>query len=379
MKKNKTIMIVAGEASGDLHAGALAREILHADAGIKLVGVGGTEMKKAGVELLAHINELNVMGLTEIGGKIKSVMGVFFGLLREMRKSPPDLIILVDFPDFNLLLARFAKRYGIPVMYYISPQVWAWRRGRTRTIARLVDKMVVILPFEVDFYRKHGVDVEFVGHPLLDSLGNVPSKNEARTQLGVGAEEKVVGILPGSRPSEVKMLLNVMLGAAEIIDQTFPGTSFLFPLAGTLHRDDLGFVDRNRLNRVSIIEGKTSLVMSACDLLIAASGTVTLEAAIIGTPLIIVYKLSPLSYYLGKLLIRVPYIGLVNLVAGECLAPELIQNEANPEAIAGEAVAILKDRKRMRYIRRRFGDVRESLGGSGASSRAARLALGFVH
>ena len=378
MKKNKSIMIVAGEASGDLHAGALAREILHSDASINLAGVGGTEMKKAGVKLIAHINDLNVMGLTEIGGKLKSVMGVFFGLLRQMRKSPPNLLILVDFPDFNLLLARFAKRYGIPVMYYISPQVWAWRRGRTRTIARLVDKMVVILPFEVDFYRRHGVDVEFVGHPLLDYLGNVPSKNEARAQLGIGAEEKVVGILPGSRPSEVKMLLNVMLEAAEIIDQTLPGTSFLFPLAGTLHRDDLGFVDKNRLKRVSIIEGRTSLVMSACDLLIAASGTVTLEAAIIGTPLIIVYKLSPLSYYLGRLLIRVPYIGLVNLVAGECLAPELIQNDANPEAIAREAFAILKDKKRVRYIKRRFSEVRKSLGCSGASSRAARLALSFV-
>ncbi|RLB04635.1 MAG: lipid-A-disaccharide synthase, partial [Deltaproteobacteria bacterium] len=199
MVKSKTIMIIAGEASGDLHAGALARELVRSGSGLKLVGVGGTEMKKAGVELLADISSLNVMGLTEIGGKFKSVIGVFLDLLKEMRKRSPALLILVDFPDFNLLLARFARRYGVPVMYYISPQVWAWRRGRTRTIAKLVDKMVVILPFEVDFYKQYGVEVEFVGHPLLDALQDVPGKDEAREQLGIDSDAKVVGILPGSR------------------------------------------------------------------------------------------------------------------------------------------------------------------------------------
>ncbi|HDM76674.1 MAG TPA: lipid-A-disaccharide synthase [Deltaproteobacteria bacterium] len=378
MVKSKTIMIVAGEASGDLHAGALARELLCSDPSLKLVGVGGTEMKKAGVELLADISSLNVMGLTEIGGKFKSVISVFFDLLKEMRKTRPALLILVDFPDFNLLLARFAKRYGVPVMYYISPQVWAWRRGRTRTIAKLVDKMVVILPFEVDFYKQYGVEVEFVGHPLLDALQDVPGKDKAREQLGIDSDAKVVGILPGSRLSEVKKLLGIMLDAIGEIKETLHDVQFLFPLANTLSENDLSFVSREKLEMVKVHKGKTSLVMSACDLLIAASGTVTLEAAIIGTPLIIIYRLSNLSYYLGKCLIRVPYIGLVNLVAGECLAPELVQDDANPGNIAKEAVAILTDKERQLYIKNRFSDVRNSLGKPGASSRAARVVMELI-
>ena len=379
MVKSKTIMIVAGEASGDLHAGALARELLCSDPSLKLVGVGGTEMKKAGVELLADISSLNVMGLTEIGGKFKSVISVFFDLLKEMRKTRPALLILVDFPDFNLLLARFARRYGVPVMYYISPQVWAWRRGRTRTIAKLVDKMVVILPFEVDFYRQYGVEVEFVGHPLLDALQDVPGKDEARELLGIDHDSKVIGILPGSRLSEVKKLLGVMLDAVEEIRKVFSDMVCIFPLANTLKRADLSFLDHESLKKVSIQSGKTSLVMRACDLLLAASGTVTLEAAILGTPLIIVYKLSPVSYRIGKLLVRVPYIGLVNLVAGERLAPELIQDEAIPRNIADEAIAILKDRSKQEYIKKRFSDVRKLLGEPGASSKAARLALNFIN
>ncbi len=371
-------MIIAGEASGDLHAGALAREITKLDPGLKLIGVGGAEMKKAGVDLVADIKSLNVMGLTEIGGKARSVVKVFLSLLRVMRNSAPALLILIDFPDFNLLLARFAKRYGIPVMYYISPQVWAWRQGRTKTIAKLVDKMVVILPFEVDFYKKYGIDVEFVGHPLLDSLTDIPSKDAARKELGIGLSEKVVGILPGSRLSEVKKLLNVMLDSLDGIESSFPGTRFLFPLASTLYDKDLSFADNNSLKKVSLIKNNTSLVISACDLLIAASGTVTLEAAIIGTPLIIVYRLSSLSYLLAKRLIRVPYIGLVNLVAGERLAPELIQHHANSKEITREAIAILKNEARQQYVRKRFCEVRKKLGEPGASSRAARLVLDFI-
>ncbi len=379
MVKSKTIMIVAGEASGDLHAGALARELVRSGSGLKLVGVGGTEMKNAGVELLADISSLNVMGLTELGGKLKGVMKVFLDLLREMQKRRPALVILVDFPDFNLLLARFAKRYGISVMYYISPQVWAWRQGRTQTIARLVDKMVVILPFEVDFYRRYGVEVEFVGHPLLDALRNVPEKDEARKLLGIDHDSKVIGILPGSRLSEVKKLLGVMLDAVEEIRKVFPNIVCMFPLANTLSKEDLTFVNPECLKRVSIQSGKTSMVMRACDLLLAASGTVTLEAAILGTPLIIVYKLSPVSYRIGKLLVRVPYIGLVNLVAGERLAPELIQDEAIPRNIADEAIAILKDKSKQEYIKKRFSDVRKLLGKPGASSKAARLVLNFIN
>jgi len=379
VERRRTIMIVAGEASGDMHAGALAREIARADKRVKLIGVGGREMKAAGVELLADINSLNVMGLTEIGGKIKSVVNVFFELLKVMRRTVPSLLILVDFPDFNLLLAKFAKRYRIPVMYYISPQVWAWRRGRTKTIAKLVDKMVVILPFEVDFYKKHGVEVEFVGHPLLDTMMTVPGKEEARKVLGIGMSENVVGILPGSRLSEVKKLLDVMLDATDEIKKHLPGTKFLFPLADTLRISELSFVDRRKLEKVSIQEGKTRLVMSACDLLIAASGTVTLEAAILGTPLVIAYRLSPFSYYLGKRLIMVPYIGLVNLVAGERLAPELIQDDVNPRAVASEALSILKDKERQQYIKRRFSDVKRSLGEPGASARAAKVALEFLN
>ncbi len=375
MKNSKTILIVAGEASGDAHAGALVKEIKALEPTLNVIGVGGTAMRESGAELIADISSLNVMGLTEIGGKMQGVVGVFFKLVKFLKESQPDLLILVDFPDFNLFLARFAKRYDVRVMYYISPQVWAWRRARTRTIAKLVDRMVVILPFEVDFYRKHGMEVDFVGHPLLDLLANVPPQKKARAALNILPEMDLVGILPGSRLSEVKKLLPVMLEAVELIRKRFPETEFVFPLAKTLRKDDIDYLFSNSPGSIILHEGRTAEVISACDILIAASGTVTLEAAIIGTPLVIIYKLSSLSYQLARRLIRIPHIGLVNLVAGERLAPELIQHEATPGNIAREVCTLLMNADRCKYIKQRFLDVKRKLGASGASRRAARIAI----
>lgn len=371
----RTVVIVAGEASGDSHAGALADAMMRGNPNLRMIGVGGEAMAEAGVELVADIKSLNVMGLTEIVRKLKSILHVFLSLLKLLKEASPGLLVLVDFPDFNLLLARFAKRYNIPILYYISPQLWAWRAKRTKTIARLVDKMLVILPFEEDFYRNSGINAEFVGHPLIDALRDVPGKLEARKALGIKDKTPLIGLLPGSRPSEIRRLAPVMLEATKYIRKSNPESEFILPLARTIHRKEFPFLSDNKIEHLRIFEGQTAIVIKACDLIVGASGTVTLESAILGTPLVIVYKLSPFTYLLARQLIKVPYIGLVNLVARECLAPELIQHDVTPLRIAEEAFRILGDRNRQEYLQKRFVYVKKLLGNPGAADRAAKIAL----
>ncbi|SEM18213.1 lipid-A-disaccharide synthase [Syntrophus gentianae] len=334
-------------------------------------------MKDAGVDLWADAGEMAVVGLTEVLSKLRVVLSIMGRLKKSMRLQKPDLVILIDYPDFNLPLARSAKKSGIPVFYYISPQVWAWRKGRIKTLSRVVDRMAVILPFEEPLYRQSGVNVSFVGHPLLDVVSVSSSRGKTLRRFGLREDLTTVALLPGSRKGEVTRLLPDMLRAARIIAEKVPPVQFLLPLADTLDEAWMKarIAETDSSPEISLIRGATYDAVAAADVAVVVSGTATLETALLGTPLVVIYKVSALSYLIGRMLISVDYIGLVNIVAGKSVAPELIQHEANPERIAAEVLAILSDPDRRKAIKAEFLQLREKLGKPGAAGRAADLAL----
>jgi lipid-A-disaccharide synthase len=293
-----------------------------------------------------------------------------------LRDPRPDLLLCIDFPEFNLRLARAAARVGVPVCYYVSPQIWAWRRGRIRTLRRLVRRMLVIFPFEEALYREAGVPVRFVGHPLLDRVQAVPSREVCRARLGLLGGERLVGLLPGSREAEVRRHLPVMAEAAARIGTALPETRFAVAVADTVAPERLTpLVPSDLRAAIRLVTGDTYGVIRAAELVIAASGTVTLEAGVLGTPLVVIYKVSPLTYLAGRLLIRVPFIGMVNLVAGRQVAPELIQGAATPERIAAEALSLLRDPTRLAAVRAELARLPGLLGEGGAPGRAAEAVL----
>ena len=375
----KRIMIVAGEASGDLHGGNLVQAMHKIDPEISFYGVGGRNLKEAGVELIADAADMAVVGLTEVVFKLGMILKVMAQLKASLKKDRPDLIILIDYPDFNLPLAKAAKKYGIKVFYYISPQVWAWRRGRIGKIKKIVDRMAVILPFEADLYREAGVDVTFVGHPLLDVVRTKYPRKEALRRFDLREEVTTVGILPGSRQSEVTRLLPVMLGAAEIIEKQIKDVQFVLPLADTL---DIAFVSQiiaKHSVAVRLIPNEVYDVIGCTDIAMVASGTATLETALMETPMIIIYKVSAPSYYVGKMVIDIDNIGLVNIIAGKKIVPELIQFEASPEKIAAEVIDILTTKGHMEHIKAELKKIRNMLGSHGAAERVARLAYDMIN
>jgi lipid-A-disaccharide synthase len=373
--KSKKVMMVTGEASGDLHGAHLMETIHRVDPNIQFFGMGGEALKRAGMNLLYHNQSLSVVGITEVLLKLGSIRNALRGLKRSLEIERPDLVILIDFPDFNLRLAKFVHERGIPVFYYISPQVWAWRPGRVKLIARRVKKMVVFFAFEVPIYEAAGVDVEWVGHPLLDVVKPALPKEEAVKQLGLDPGKPILGLLPGSREQELERLLPVLLDAAHLLQQESPGLQFVIPLAPGLTKTSVSRWMENAWVPVKLVEGQTYDVMNLSDLLIMASGTATLEAAILGKPMIIIYKVSSLSYWIGRLLVHVKHIGLVNLVAGKGIVPELIQKDASPERIAREALRILKNPTLRQEMTESMIEVRKNLGDPGAVQRAARIVL----
>ena len=372
-------MIVAGEASGDLHGAHLVREMKAADPSLSFCGVGGRNLEEEGVRLVARSSDMAVVGFTEVFSKLRFIAGVFFRLRRMLREENPPLLILIDYPDFNLRLAAAAKKAGVPVFYYISPQVWAWRKNRIHRIRRVVDRMAVILPFEKDVYAQMGVDVDFVGHPLLDAVARTRSREEALAAFGLRDAQPIVAILPGSREKEVTTLLPEMAGAAEILSREFEGAQFVLPLADTV---DPGLVEgilRGRPVPVTVVPGQMYDAVGIADAAMVASGTATLETALLGTPLVIAYRISRLTAAIGRRVIRVQHIGLVNLIAGKTLAPELIQEDATAARLAAEVKAILADRDRRETIRRELAAIRHKLGEPGAARRAAAIALELVN
>lgn len=371
--KSKKILLVAGEVSGDLHGSYLVEAIHRIDPDIQFFGVGGEGLKRVGMRLLHHSQSLSVVGITEVFVKLGSILEALRTLKRSLEREKPDLVILIDFPDFNLRLAKIAHRQGIPILYYISPQVWAWRPGRVKLIARLVKKMVVLFPFEVPLYEAAGVDVEWVGHPLLDIVKPTLSKEMAFQQFGLDPRRRTIGLLPGSRIHEIERLLPSLLASAQLLQKEIPDLQFVIPLAPGVSRATLS----SRMNSISVpvtvVEGFTYDVMNLCELLITASGTATLEAAILGKPMIIIYKVSFSTYWIGRALVRVNHIGLPNLVAEKEIALELIQKDVNPQRIVEEAFRILRDPLLSRKMTESMGEVRHKLGEPGAAERAGRI------
>ena len=369
----KKILIIAGEASGDLHGSNLVKALKEQDPSLDIYGVGSRNMREAGVRMLADASSISVVGATEVLTHIGAIYGVYAKLKRFLRDERPDLLILIDFPDFNIMTGKAARKLGIPVLYYISPQVWAWRKGRINTIAKLVRSILVVFPFEVDLYRPTGVDVRFVGHPLADVVASKYTREEARSQLGLAQDRRTIAILPGSRRKEIMHLLPDLLRAAGIIRERFPDVQFALPVAPTLERNFVKrFVDESGVP-VTVIDGRVYDVLRASDAAMVTSGTATLETGLMAIPMVIVYRASRLTYWIGRLLVSVKNFGLVNIVAGRTVVPELLQDEATPERIAEEIGAILADPEKHRRITEELVRVRTVLGEGGASRRAAAV------
>ncbi len=385
----RRVMIVAGEASGDLHGGNLVAALSRLNPDIEFFGIGGSRMRAAGVDTRVDISELAVMGLVEVLLHYRRLRGVLWQMQELLRSERPDLLITVDYPGFNLRLAKTARELGIKVLHYISPQVWAWREHRVRTIAQRVDMMAVLLPFELPFYEKHGVPVRFVGHPLVDSVKPGMERSEAQRLFGLDPSRKTVGLLPGSRRGELKRLMPVLLESAALLRQRFPDLQLLLPLASSLNPQDLAawlepvpeqgenrYISRqNGSLQIVVIEQHGYDVMQCCDAIITASGTATLEVALMNIPMVIVYKISPLTYAIARRMISIPHVGLVNIVAGEPIAPEFIQHAARAGKIAAATARFLEDADHAQGTRKKLANIRQRLGKPGGSENVARLAL----
>lgn len=372
------IMIVAGEASGDLHGANLVREMRSLRSDLSFYGIGGRRLEMEGVDLLASSADMAVVGLTEVVSKLGFILKVRRHLKASMQRSRPDLLILIDYPDFNMPLAQAAKKYGIKVFYYISPQIWAWRKGRRHALGKTVDRMAVILPFEESVYNDVDLDVRFVGHPLLDAVKTKYTKDEASRRFGLRTDATTVAILPGSRENEVVKLLPEMLAAAALVKKRIPACQFIIPLAETLNRDNLSVYTNQCSFDITITEGDTYDALSCADIAMVASGTATLETALLEIPMIVAYKVSPLSYLLGRLFVDIDHIGLVNIIAGKTVAPEFIQGAVAADKMADEVLRILTDTQRYMDIKEELKKVKEKLGTPGAAGRAADMAMGLL-
>lgn len=370
------VAVIAGEASGDQHGAKLIKAMQKKNPALFFCGIGGPALRQAGVRILVDASELTVVGITEVFSKLPGILKGMGTIKKLLKSLKPELLILIDFPDFNLHIAATAKKIGIPVLYYISPQIWAWRRGRVKRIGRLVDHMAVILPFEQQFYTTNHVPATFVGHPLLDTP--LPTADQIFT---TGVEGQVtIGLVPGSRDNEIARHLPVMLNTADILKDRLKQARFIISQAASVERKQIEMIVAQhpcRMN-VEIISDGVETVFERSDVIVAASGTVTLQAAIHGVPMVIIYKVSPISFMLGRALIRVPNIGLVNLVAGRQLVPEFVQNAANAENISSAVEEMLTDRIKLNHLKKQLFALRDVMGGAGASDRVAELALGML-
>ncbi len=379
MSTASRLMIVAGEASGDKH-GARLVGALRAGAPEReweIFGAGGDEMRFEGVETLVDAREVAIMGLLEVTVALPKLLGAFRRLRLAARERRPDLVILIDWPEFNLRLARRLKKDGHRIAYYISPQVWAWRSHRINAIKRDIEQMLVILPFERDYYARAGVKVDYVGHPLLDSVFVTSSREEFCARHDLDTTRPIVALLPGSRHTELKFILPPMLSAVGEPGIKALQIQFVIPLATTVNPSELKAAGEVTAD-VRIVVGDTYNAVAAADLAVVASGTATLETAIIGTPLIVVYKASPLNWRIFHPLISTRFVGLPNLIADRSIVPELLQGEMNGPRLAEEIIAMLGDKNRLDRQRTDLGIVRHKLGEARASERAAQKILGLM-
>lgn len=373
----KRVFILAGETSGDLHGAALMRAMHDIEPVLEFRGIGGSRMAAEGLDPIRHVRDMHIMGFVEVVRRLPFMRRTFRDVERLLDDWRPDLAILIDYPGFNLRLAPRIARCGIPLMYYISPQLWAWHAGRVEIIRRTVDRMVVLFDFEREFYRSRGIEAAFVGHPLLDIVNPSLDRRAFRDLAGAGENVPVVGLLPGSREQEIERILPAMAGAAAIL-RNRPGG--IVPVIGCAPElpDDLYRRHLPHGVNIPLLLGRTYDIMAHADALVVTSGTATLEAGILGTPMVIVYRTSPLTYRIGRALVRVPHLGMINIVAGERVVPELLQAEVTPERIAAEIAGVLDDPVRAAVIREKLAAAKARLGEPGAAGRAARIALDMI-
>jgi len=382
--RSATVLLSAGDASGDIHAAALVRALRQRIPRARFLGLGGAEMEKEGVELIVHQREVAVAGLLEVASGLPRILRAWRRLHRTVRDTKPDLVILVDTPDFNLPLARRARRHGVPVLYFIGPQVWAWRQGRIHKIARRVDRLAVIFPFEVDFYRPTGLRVDFVGHPLVERMHAAMGRHDRgsdRRSLGLDPDSPVVALLPGSRRNEIENMLPLFLETASILHARDPRVAFVLPVAPTLPRAWLEAKIRTArlpsLLRLEVVEAKTYEAVSACDVALAMPGTVNLEVALLGRPQVAAVRLHPITYRIALRLVRVPWVTLPNLIAQAPVIPEFWQDDASPERLADALRGLLEGPARDTQLAG-MARVRELLGSGGAAERTAEIACEMI-
>ena len=378
MNESKKILIVAGEASGDLHGSSLIRELKNINSYLQFFGIGGDRMRKEGMELVYHIDKLSIMGFFEVLKNIGLIREVMKTMVKLAEERKPDLVVLIDYPGFNLRFAKKVKKMEIPIAYYISPQVWAWGGNRVKKMKGLIDKMIVIFPFEKDIYKKFDIDCEFVGHPLLEVVRPVLSKEDFQSKFDLRKNEVLLGLLPGSRWQEVEKILPIMVQTAELLWARIKNLRIMLGLASTIKKEKVEIILGQFKSKVEIVENLTYDLMKHSDLLLVASGTATLESAILGTPFLVLYKTSFWTYLLAKSLVSIPNIALANVVAGKKIVPEYIQNKAVPKDIAEEMYDILTNKPRYKSIQNELSLVKEKIGEVGASKKAAQIINGII-
>jgi lipid-A-disaccharide synthase len=376
--KSIRFLIVAGEASGDMHGSGLVRALKKYHPNCEFSGLGGEQMRREGVKTFYDIDRMGAVGIIEVLGDLPHYYKVYRKLSSEIGSGSYDAVILIDYPTLNLRLAKLCKKHSCPALFFISPQVWAWRKGRIKEIQRTVNKMFVIFPFEEDLLKKEGVDAEFMGHPFVETVRTSMSRDEAMAEFSLDSTRKIIGLLPGSRNSELKYLLDIMINSANEIKKYIKGCQFILPVANTLNTEDIkDRINSNALD-IKIVEGKSYDVMNCCDFLIIASGSATLEAALLGCPMVIIYKLNCVTYWLARVLVKIKLYGLVNIVAGEEVVPELIQSKATVKNITKEVVTLMNDTGRRENLRSRLLKVRKSLGDPGVLDRVAESMIDFI-
>ncbi len=372
------VMILAGEASGDAHSAEFVEQLRQLRPDIRLSGMGSREMQRAGVDVFFDSSIIAVVGLAEVlrhWGDIKRAMAI---VKQRLEQTRPDLLILVDYPEFNLKMARHARGLGIKVLFYISPQVWAWRPKRIHKIGRLIDHMAVIFKFEQQYYERAGIPVSFVGHPLVDKVQLQTEADALKSKLGISAADRVIGLFPGSRNNEVTRLLPVMLDTARLMRQRDPNIKFLLPVASTLDFDAISRQCASEDLDIIVSQDDVYSVIGCCDAIATCSGTVTLEIALLGVPMCILYKLSGLSYSIMKRLVTIPHIGLANIVAGGAVVREFLQQAAQPDAIGAELFALVENLEYREQVLSGLERVRENLGAGDGARNMAQLVLSLI-
>jgi lipid-A-disaccharide synthase len=368
------ILISAGEASGDLHAGSVTRALKELEPGVEVFGMGGNALRAAGGEVLFDIKDHSVMGFWEVVCKLPDIYKLEQAFKKVMDERKPDCLLVIDYPGFNMRIAKIAKQKGVPVVSFIAPSAWAWRQSRAKGVVKVVDKIASIFPFEYDLYKRYGADIEFVGHPLVDVVKPHLDLAAAMDKAGKVPGQPLILLMPGSRMMEINRLLPVILGAAKIIAAKLPGVTFAMPRADTIPKEVLEKQIAASGLKVRLTEGDTYDVMSVADLALATSGTVTLEAALCGLGSVILYKTSPISFAIAKHVVDIPNIGLPNIVAGRQILPELLQDACTPEVVAKAALELLEP-KRFKQMEEDLSEVKRKLGAPGAVKRVAELVL----